>query len=379
MDRPLATEFGALFPERKPLYPDNFNNFCPLGSCSLITGAGGSIGSALARRILSRSPQRLILLDHSEQAIYALRRELNACDQADVVRFVLGDVRDDGLVEALLAEENPNFVFHAAAFKHVPLLEENPFAAIENNGLATWRLARSAAKFAVSRLLLISTDKAANPRSMLGVSKRLAELAILRWHSSRARMSALRLGNVAGSSGSVLPIFRKQILRGGPMTVTHAEATRYFLTINETCAAIGALANLQDAAGLYLPALGEPIFILELAERMIRVAAAKTDAEISVTITGLRPGDKLHEELLSHGEIAGREVTPGIREICGEKTHPEWLDAKFRMLEEITKRRDLRALREVLREVVPEYQPPNQAPGTLTKPYAAAAAGAADD
>lgn len=381
MDRPLATEFGALFPERKPLYPDNFNNFCLLGRCSLITGAGGSIGSALARRILSRWPQRLILLDHSEQAIYALRRELDACDQADVVRFVLGDVRDDGLVEALLAEENPNFVFHAAAFKHVPLLEENPFAAIGNNGLATWRLARCAAKFGVSRLLLISTDKAANPRSMLGVSKRLAELAILRWHSSRARMSGLRLGNVAGSSGSVLPIFRKQILRGGPMTVTHPEATRYFLTIDETCAAIGALANLPDAAGLYLPALGEPIFILELAERMIRAAAAvaKTHAEIGVTITGLRPGDKLHEELLSHGEIAGTEVAPGIREICGKKTHPEWLDAKFRMLEEITKRRDLGALLEVLREVVPDYQPPNQAPGTLTRPYLAAAAGAADD
>jgi FlaA1/EpsC-like NDP-sugar epimerase len=379
MDRPFETEFGALFPERQPLYPDNTKNFCALGRSVLITGAGGSIGSALARRILSRSPDRLILLDHSEQAIYALRRELDIHDQADAARFVLGDVRDDGLVEALLAEENPNFVFHAAAFKHVPLLEENPFAAIENNGLATWKLARSAAKFGVSRLLLVSTDKAANPRSMLGVSKRLAELAILRWHSSRARMSALRLGNVADSSGSVLPIFREQLLRGGPVTVTHPEAARYFLTINETCAAIGALANLQDAAGLYLPALGKPILILELAERMIRVAAAKTHAEISVTITGLRPGDKLHEELLSHQEIAGTEVAPGIREICGSKTHPEALDAKFPMLQEITKRRDLRALLEVLREVVPEYQPPNQAPGTLTKTYAVAAAGAADD
>jgi FlaA1/EpsC-like NDP-sugar epimerase len=379
MDRPFETEFGALFPERKPLYPDNFNNFAVAGRRVLITGAGGSIGSALAQRILRASPQRLILMDHSERAIYGLRRELNACDQADVARFVLGDLRDDGLVEALLAQENPNFIFHAAAFKHVPLLEGNPFAAIENNGLATWRLARSAAKFGVSRLLLISTDKAAKPRSMLGVSKRLAELAILRWHSSRARMSALRLGNVAGSSGSVLPIFREQILRGGPVTVTHPEATRYFLTMNETCAAIGALANLQQPTGLCLPAMGEPIFILDLARRMIRVAAAiaKTHTEIRLKITGLRPGDKLHEELLSHGETLGAEVAPGIRAIHREKIHPESPDAKFRMLEEITKRRDFRALQELLREVVPEYQPPSPAPGTLAKTFAAAAAGAA--
>jgi len=182
MDRPFEAEFGALFPERKPLYPENFNNFAVAGRRVLITGAGGSIGSAMARRTLRASPQRLTLVDHSEQAIYALRRELKVRDQADVAQFVLGDVRDDRLVESLLAEEKPDFILHAAAFKHVPLLEENPFAAIENNGLATWRLARSAAKFGVSLLLLISTDKAANPRSMLGVSKRLAELAILRWH-----------------------------------------------------------------------------------------------------------------------------------------------------------------------------------------------------
>jgi FlaA1/EpsC-like NDP-sugar epimerase len=377
MDRPFETEFGALFPERKPLFPDALTNFGVAGSRVLITGAGGSIGSALARRILRGSPQRLILMDHSERAIYELQRELDVCDQAVVARFVLGDVRDDGLVESLLAEERPDFIFHAAASKHVPLLEENPFAAIENNGLATWRLARSAAKFGVSRLLLISTDKAANPRSMLGVSKRLAELAILRWHSSRVRMSALRLGNVAGSSGSVLPIFREQILRGGPVTVTQPEATRYFLTMDETCAAIGALANLRDAVGLYLPAMGEPIFILDLAERMIRVAAAvaKTHAEINVSITGLRPGDKLHEELLSRGEIAGAEVAQGIRAIRREKIHAESLDAKFRAIDEITKRRDLGALLDVLRELVPEFQPS----ALLTKTYAIAAAGAGDD
>jgi len=381
MDRPFEAEFSALSPERRPFYPDNFNNFAAAGRRVLITGAGGSIGSALARRILRASPQRLILLDHSEQAIYELRRELDTCNHTDVTRLVPGDIRDDELVESLLAEEKPDFIFHAAAFKHVPLLEGKPFAAIENNGLATWRLARSAAKFGASRLLLISTDKAANPGSMLGVSKRLAELAILRWNSLRVRMSALRLGNVAGSSGSVLPIFREQILHGGPVTVTHAEVTRYFLTLDETCVAICALACASDASGLFVAEMGEPVSILQVAQRMIHVSAAvaKNHAEVRVEITGLRPGDKLHEDLLSHGERLGAEVTPRIRAICGEKTHAKLLDAKFRMLEEITKRRDPTALLEILREIVPEYQPLTRAPTQPTKARSIAAAGAGND
>jgi FlaA1/EpsC-like NDP-sugar epimerase len=279
-----------------------------------------------------------------------------------------------------LAKEKPDSIFHAAAFKHVPLLEGDPFAAIENNGLATWRLARSAAKFGASRLLLISTDKAANPRSMLGVSKRLAELAIQRWNSLHARMSALRLGNVAGSSGSVLPIFREQILRGGPVTVTHPEVTRYFLTLDETCVAIGALSCASEASGLFVLEMGEPVSILKIARRMIHIsrATAKNHGEVSVEITGLRPGDKLHEDLVSHGETLGAEVTPRIRAISGKKIHAELLDAKFRMLEEITKRQDRTALLEILREIVPEYQ---RLTRVSAPPIARsiAAAGAGDD
>src|SRR5882724_8524594 len=375
MDQPFETDFRTLFPEHKPLYPDDFGNFAGLGRCILITGAGGSIGSALARRICKTPPQRLVLMDHSEQAISALRRGFNCHDRENQAKFVLGDVRDDRLIESLLAEEKPNFIFHAAAFKHVPLLEENPFAAVANNGLATWRLVRTAAKFGVARLLLISTDKAANPRSMLGASKRLAELAILRWTSSRGRMSALRLGNVADSSGSVLPIFREQILRGGPVTVTHPEATRYFLTMPETSATIAMLATVQDASGLYLPAMGDPVLILNIAERMIQAASKKNCTEISVKITGLRPGDKLHEDLLSRGESTGAEVAPGLRAICRQKVDAESLDAQFQVIEEVTRRREFAALLEVLREVVPEYLPGPK----LTKKRAAAAGGAGDD
>jgi FlaA1/EpsC-like NDP-sugar epimerase len=375
MDRPFETDFSALFPERKPLYPDNFGNFAGLGRCVLITGAGGSIGSALAQRICVASRLQLILMDHSEQAISALRRAINSGDRKNQVKFVLGDIRDEQLIGNLLAEERPDFIFHASAFKHVPLLEENPFAAVENNGLATWRLVRTAAKFGVARLLLISTDKAANPRSMLGVSKRLAELAVLRWTSSRARMSALRLGNVADSSGSVLPIFREQILRGGPVTVTHPEATRYFLTMPETCAAIATLASVPDASGLYLPAMGDQLLILKIAGRMIQAASKKNDTEISVKITGLRPGDKLHEDLLSREESLGAEMAPGLRAICGQKVDAESLDAQFQVIAEVTRRRDLAALLEVLREMVPEYLPG----ATLMKERAAAAGGAGDD
>jgi FlaA1/EpsC-like NDP-sugar epimerase len=374
MDQPFEADFSTLFPERKPLYPDDFGNFAGLGRCILVTGAGGSIGSALAQRIRGASRLRLILMDHSEQAISALRRKLNSCDRENQVKFVLGGVQDDQLIENLLAEERPDFIFHAAAFKHVPLLEENPFAAVENNGLATWRLGR-AAKFASARLLLISTDKAANPRSMLGASKRLAELAILRWTSSRGRMSALRLGNVADSSGSVLPIFREQILRGGPVTVTHAEATRYFLTVPETCAAIATLASVQDASGLYLPAMGDPVLILKIAGRMIQAASKKNYTEISVKFTGLRPGDKLHEDLLSRQESVGAEVAPGLRAICGQKVDAESLDAQFQVIADVTRRRDLAALLEVLRKIVPEYLPG----ATLMKKRAAAAGVAGDD
>src|SRR5229473_6111285 len=261
MAQPSESDFGAFLPERKSPFPETFNKRGVRGRSVLITGAGGSIGSALADKIVVAAPRRLILLDHSEQALSELRREHRSRGHLRMAQFILADVRDDSLIESLFAEERPEIIFHAAAFKHVPLLEENPFAAVENNALATWRLAHSAAKYGVARLMLVSTDKAANPRSMLGVSKRLAELAILRWDTPASRMTALRLGNVAGSSGSVLPAFREQIRRGGPVAVTHSETTRYFLTMEETCSAIGALASVEDASGLFVPEMGKPISI----------------------------------------------------------------------------------------------------------------------
>jgi FlaA1/EpsC-like NDP-sugar epimerase len=357
MDQPDEPDFDALFPGRKTPFAKNSCEFGVRGRRVLITGAGGSVGSALAGRILLESPQQLVLLDHSEQALYSLKREFQETAPSARTRFILGDVRHERFIQELLATETPDTIFHAAAFKHVPLLEENPLAAIENNGQATWRLARSAARFGVKKLLLISTDKAANPRSILGVSKRLAEAAISRYGTLDSPMSALRLGNIAGSSGSVLPAFREQIKRGGPVTVTHSEVTRYFLTMKEACSALGALASVSSASGLFAPEMGEAVSILQLAERMIAAAKLAGKSEIGVRITGLRPGDKLHEDLWSKGESLGAEMTEGIRRIHGEKIAADWIDAKFQEIEGVLDRCDLPALVQVLEEVIPEYQP----------------------
>lgn len=375
MDRSFEQEFQALFPERTSAFANHFNERSVRGRRVLVTGAGGSIGSALATTILGCSPRRLILLDHSKHSLQELQIAMHGGRRFAAVQHVLADLRDNRFVIDLLKNEQPELVFHAAAFKHVPLLEENPFAAVENNALATWRLAQNAAKYGVHQTLLISTDKAANPRSMLGISKRLAELAILRWNHTSSRMTALRMGNVAGSSGSVLPKFRKQIEQGGPLTVTHPHATRYFMTMKETCSAISALANAGDMSGLFVPEMGDPISILDLATRMVRAAKAERSANVAVKITGLRPGDKLHEDLLSHDESLGAEVAPGIRLICSGPHSEEWIEQKMSKLEKITERREFVSLLDELGELAPGYQPV----ATRAKSCAASAAGGGDD
>ena len=374
MDRPFDPDFRALFSDRPPNFPDKFEERSVRGLRVLITGAGGSIGSALAGRVVEARAVRVVLLDHSEQALFELRTRIAAQPEASGCDFVLGDVRDGSFLTGLLTEEKPDVIFHAAAFKHVPLLEENPFAAIHNNAVATWKLARLVAKLEVGKLLLISTDKAANPQSMLGVSKGLAELAILRWNNAVSPMSALRLGNVAGSSGSVLPAFQTQIAGGGPVTVTHPDATRYFLSMAETCTAIGTLAAVDNASGIFLPEMGEPVSIRALAERMIQLAKNGASTEVAMQFSGLRPGDKLREDLLSNRESLGAEIAIGIRQIHAEAVRADWLDAKFRHLEEVVSARDLAALLASLEEIVPEYR----AGSVLTK-LSTAAAGGGDD
>jgi len=275
------------------------NGACP-GKIVLITGAGGCIGSALARKVVDSDAKLVLLLDHSEQNLYEIDSELSAGGWSAHVP-ILGDISDEVLLDEILEKHRPDTIFHAAAFKHVPLMEVNPLAVIRNNVLGTWSLATAALRHGVRQLLMISTDKAVNPRSVMGAAKRVAELVLLRLSTRATRMSGLRLGNVLGSNGSVEPLFREQIARGGPVTVTHPEARRYFVSLPETVELILAAVALNEDAGVLIPELGAPVGIVELANRLIREAGWRS-GEIEIVYTGLRPGDKLTEDLISAAE-----------------------------------------------------------------------------
>ena len=329
------------------------------GKTVLVTGAGGSIGSALVHAIAEQSPELLILVDHSEQNLYEIETALSSGSAAVPFLAVLGDAGDRQLLSSLFEENQPPIVYHAAAFKHVPLMEANPFAAIRNNALVTWNLARLAAEHGVAQFLLISTDKAANPRSIMGASKRLAELAILRAGSGSAGANcrAIRLGNVLGSHGSVVPLFLRQIARGQNLSVTHKDVTRYFLTMDETVNLIFRVASLVAAGGLFLPEMGQPVKIRAIAERLLQLAAPDAPLNLAIEFTGLRPGDKLSEDLLSPSESVERTSLAGIHRISSPFISGSKIDATFERLRSQTHERNLSALLETIREIVPEYEP----------------------
>jgi FlaA1/EpsC-like NDP-sugar epimerase len=328
----------------------------------VITGAGGFIGSALARAIGESQPRALILLDHSEQNLYeidAALRSQGARQQHGSSRHaaILGDISDRDLIDEVLEKYRPETIYHSAAYKHVPLMEANPIAVIANNILGTLSLAEAALRHGTERLVMISTDKAVNPRSVMGVSKRVAELILMKCSCRRARMSALRLGNVLGSSGSVLPLFERQISEGGPVTVTHPEASRYFVSIAETIELIQAAAALNEDGALLVPELGEPVRILDLAKRLIHEAPGDARAGIEIVFTGLRPGDKLTEELRSDGERLEPTSDQRLHRVIGRSDGLEITDSMLEGIAEGVRTRNLVALVELLSAIVPEYRP----------------------
>ena len=339
----------------------------------LVTGAGGSIGSSIARQLCVRvqhccDPTRqdvnrtLVLLDHSEQNLYEIDSEIKpaAAHSFHQCIPILGDVADDALLDELFEKYRPTQIFHAAAFKHVPLMEENPIAVIRNNILGTSTLAAAAQKHRARELLMISTDKAANPRSIMGAAKRVAELILARLDTSATRMRSLRLGNVLGSTGSVVPLFQQQIARGGPVTVTHPEARRYFLSLDDATDLILATAALNDPGTLFVPELETPVKILDLAKKLIRKSAANAPSntkQIEIVFTGLRPGDKLSEDLLSSFETAEPTAHPKLRRIAGPLPTADSLDAATRVIAETVQSRDLPALLDTIRSLVPDYHP----------------------
>jgi FlaA1/EpsC-like NDP-sugar epimerase len=324
------------------------------GKCILITGAGGYIGSGLTLALAAAAPRLLVLLDNSEHHLHEI--DLLLRERGDIPHAVLlGDICDAPLVEEILRRFQPELLLHAAACKHVPLMERNPLAAISTNTLGTWTLLQAAEHCAVQRFLLISTDKAVNPASVMGASKRVAEMALQRFSGKRLAAQSIRLGNVLGSSGSVGPLFSRQIASGGPVTVTHAAAERYFLSLDETVEMILAVAVLD--AGIFIPKLTSATNIRDLAERMIREAPKRNGANISIAFTGLRPGDKMTEEFLNAEEISESTPDPRLSRVRGSHVPDEQFDALIWQLGVAVAQRNLGEALAVLQKFVPEYQP----------------------
>ena len=347
------------------------------GKSVMVTGAGGSIGSELCRQILRQRPKTLVLLERSEYALYAIEKELQtlAADQTATIIPLLGSILDGDRVEEAMRTFDVDTVYHAAAYKHVPIVEANPIEGVQNNVIGTWNTLEAAIRSRVSSFVLISTDKAVRPTNVMGASKRLAELvlqAVAERVASEADapdISMVRFGNVLGSSGSVVPLFREQIRRGGPVTLTHEDITRYFMTIPEAAQLVIQAGAQGSNADVFLLDMGDPVRIIDLAKRMIRLSGFEVrDAEhphgdIDIDIVGLRPGEKLYEELLIDADA---EPTRHPRIARANERSLPWNEL-FAVLDRMTlaiANRDEAAVVATLEQVVDGYRPslpPSQA------------------
>ena len=322
----------------------------------LVTGAGGSIGSELCRQIARVGPRLLVMLDHAEDNLFEIEREMVSERHFSRVEAVLADCKETERMFEVMQRYKPTIVFHAAAYKHVPLMESNPLEAIRNNAIATRITADTAAAARVERFVLVSTDKAVSPRTVMGASKALAEWAVLSADERHpaTRFVSVRFGNVLGSSGSVVPIFRRQIEQGGPVTVTHPEMTRYFMTIPEAVQLVIRAGDTGGAKGdLFVLDMGEPIRIVDLAENMIRLAGYEPEEEIAIEFVGPRPGEKLHEELFGEGERAQPTASKRImRAVRDQPVDPVWVEGALDRLERYVDSGDESNLAEVVIDLV---------------------------
>lgn len=283
------------------------------GRVVMVTGAGGSIGSELCRQIGRFEPQRLVLVEQAEQNLFEIDRELRACFSSIAIAANIGDICDEGRMEAIFAREKPSAVFHAAAHKHVPMMELNPGEAIKNNVRGTRTVADAAVHHGCEKFVMISTDKAVNPTSIMGASKRVAEMYIQALNERvPTQFVTVRFGNVLGSSGSVVPIFKEQIARGGPLTVTHPDMVRYFMTIPEAAQLVLQAASMGQGGEIFVLDMGEPVKILQLARDMITLSGFRPDEDIEIRFIGMRPGEKLFEELAIDGEDVSCTAHPKI-------------------------------------------------------------------
>ena len=324
----------------------------------LVTGAGGSVGAELSRQISRVRPRLLILLDHAEDNLFAIDREMLDEWHFSSVEAVLADCREGDRMLEVMQRFKPEIVFHAAAYKHVPLMETNPLEALRNNAIATRVTAETAAVAGVERFVLVSTDKAVNPGTVMGASKAMAEWVVDaagRRHPE-TRFITVRFGNVLASSGSVVPIFRGQIERGGPVTVTHPEMTRYFMTIPEAVQLVIRAADLGGASGdVFVLEMGEPVRILDLARNMIRLAGYEPERDVAIEITGPRPGEKIHEELFNVDERSEpTEASRIVRAVRETPLDPDWVERTVTDLERLVVAGDETGLAQRVVELVAE-------------------------
>ncbi|MDD4296924.1 MAG: nucleoside-diphosphate sugar epimerase/dehydratase, partial [Ruminiclostridium sp.] len=293
------------------------------GKVVLVTGGGGSIGSELCRQIASYGPKRLLMLDNYENNLYSILNELNAkYPELDIVP-IIANIRELERLSEIFNEYKPNIVFHAAAHKHVPLMENHPEEAIKNNVFGTWNVASCADKYKADRFVLISTDKAVNPTNVMGATKRIAEMIIQGLNTkSKTEYVAVRFGNVLGSNGSVIPLFREQIEHGGPVTVTHPDITRFFMTIPEAVQLVIQAGAMAEGGEIFVLDMGEPVKIMDLAKNLIRLSGFEPYEDIDIEITGLRPGEKLYEELLMNEE--GLKATRHNKIFVAQPLHTDY-------------------------------------------------------
>lgn len=330
---------------------------CFAGKRVLVTGAAGSIGSEIARQLIALGVSEAVLLDNAESALYDLEMELQGKGRTGF-RPVIGDVRDRGAMARVFADVRPEIVFHAAAYKHVPLMEAQPDQAVRTNILGTRNIADLCCENHVEECVLVSTDKAVNPTSVMGASKRVAEQVVQSLGGScPTRFVTTRFGNVLGSNGSVIPLFRKQIAEGGPVTVTDPEVTRFFMTIPEACRLVLEAGAMGKGGEIYVFDMGAPVRIIDLAEKMIRLSGKEPGRDIAITITGLRPGEKRYEELLASAENALPTHHPRILIGRTREVEPELVKREVQEMIEAAARGDAAACTAGLKALVPEYGP----------------------
>ncbi len=323
----------------------------------MVTGGGGSIGSELCRQIATHSPKQLIIVDIYENNAYDIQQELKIKYPALNLVVLVASVRNTNRMNYIFETYHPEIVYHAAAHKHVPLMEDSPNEAIKNNVLGTWKTADAAARYGVKKFVMISTDKAVNPTNIMGASKRICEMIVQTYNKkSDTEFVAVRFGNVLGSNGSVIPLFKKQILAGGPVTVTHPDIIRYFMTIPEAVSLVLQAGAYAKGGEIFVLDMGEPVKILDLAKNLIRLSGYKVDEDIKIEFTGLRPGEKLYEELLMDEE--------GLTDTDNKLIHigkPLKIDEDkfFEQLERLSKaaKNEEPNIKELVKEIVPTYNP----------------------